>query len=241
MTERSPKARSIDVRRPAISWCAAALLIIALPLTSGCSTVRQGGGQELTGFLSHYDRMEPPSDGLAAYWADPDFELADYDAALITEIEIWDKGRWTTAGASVDAQRLASLFQDRLTDALQESGWRMTDESGPRTLEIQVALTELEGTNSLGNLLTRAPYPTSMAVKLAGRAGGAEIFVGSAAAELRLVDSVSGEVLAEAYDRGVGNNSVVNIGSTWADVNDVLTNFARRIGEGLDKTSSTND
>lgn len=203
-------------------------LVLLLPLAS-CSTTRASSDQEVSGFLSDYERIERPEKGKAAFWADPEFNFEDYDSIQVVDVEVWeyeglDRG---------EAERIASLFQSQVQERLAADGWRISNEPGSRTLSIRLALTEVEGANRFGSFVTSIPYLTTEAIRLASAASDVHVFVGKASTELQILNSETGALLAEAYDRRVGDHRLQNMGSTWGDVEDAIEVFAERIAEGL--------
>lgn len=211
---------------------------VAFGLLAGCSSTRQSTNQELSGFLMDYERLERPESGRAAFWANPSFELSDYDAIQVAEVEIWDSTKRSDGIVQDDAVRLANMLRERTVAKLEAAGWRVVEEGGPRVAHLRMALTELNGANRFGNILTSMPYMTTPAIKLVSAASDIHVFVGKASTELQILDSANGTVLAEAYDRRVGAHALSNIGSTWGDVEDSLEIFASRIAEGLAKENS---
>ncbi|MFT5732589.1 MAG: hypothetical protein ACI80K_004401 [Paracoccaceae bacterium] len=210
------------------------LTFVALALLAACSTTRGSDDQKLSGFLSDYSRMERKESGKATFWANQEFRVSDYDAMLIQEVEIWAANRRDSEGlVDEDAERLAVMFHEKTVEELEKQGWLIATEPGPRVAHLRLALTELDGANRFGSILTSIPYMTTPAIRLASAATDVHVFVGEASAELRLTDSTTGIVLAEAYDRRVGSHRLRNIGSTWGDVEDALDVFASRIAKGL--------
>ena len=215
-----------------------ALSAIALALfaVASCASTRSAGGQIHSGFLSDYDRLEQPDSDRAAFWANPDFDLGNYNAFRIPEIEFWIADG---AGAEdEDAQKLAALFREKLSDKMIANGWSEATASGPGVIDLRIALTELKGASRFGNALTSLPYLSTQVIQLTSAATDVHVFVGQASTELQISDSSTGVILAEAIDRRVGAHSLGNFASTWGDVKDALGVFAQRISEGLSKTDN---
>ena len=217
------------------SACAAFLLTcIALLAATSCSTTRQSGSVRESGFLSDYGRLESDPVG-GNSWADPEFELFDYAGLFVPEIEFWLSEGNESSLSKENAERLASLFRAKTIEKLQEQGWRIVEEPGERTVSVRLALTELEGANRYGNIITSVPYVSTAAIQALAITSDVNVFVGQASTEVQVVDSSTGKVLAEGLDRRVGAHSVVNIGSTWGDVEDAIEIWSGRIARGLSK------
>ncbi|MEM8713503.1 MAG: DUF3313 domain-containing protein [Planctomycetota bacterium] len=210
----------------------ALLALVSLVVFTSCATTRRAGGQELTGFLQHYDEMTTAPRG-AQHWRSDTFNPSNYDSVRIEAIEVLDDDEQTSDGRSADADRLVTRFVERLEEGFEREGWRKRSAVGGHSLALHIAFTELSGTNPVGNTLTRVPLPSTQLIKLGSRLFGFEVFVGSVAAEMRVVDGETGELLLEAYGRRVGNHSIRNIASRWGDVEDAMDLFADRVVEGL--------
>ena len=229
---------------PSLRFSASKTLVAASLLSlfaASCASTRHSADQDLSGFLTNYDLMARSDDSDATFWADPSFDLDSFDAVWVQKVELWDassqSGGEVGEMATDDAKRLAGMFREKTVAELGKQGWDIATGPGPRVLGIRMALTELDGANRFGSVLTSVPYMTTPAIQLMSAATDVHVFVGQASTELQITDSDSGKILAEAYDRRVGAHSLGNIGSTWGDVEDAIKVFAKRLAKGLSKTA----
>lgn len=208
-------------------------LVVMAFLGGGCSTTRHSHSQEQSTFLSSYERLESGGWGRAQYWADSNFKLEDYDRALVPQIKLYVSE--ASGITPEDAGRLSSMFRDQVTKRLQEVGWEIAKQPGKRTLTLSIALTELNAANPYLNGVTAVTPYLSVGIKALAITADVHVFVGEVSAEMQIVDSSSGEILAEAIDRRVGSQSILNVGSTWGDVEDAMEVWAERIAVGFTK------
>ena len=134
--------------------------------------------------------------------------------------------------SEADQQRLKDLADEIFTEELRKSTrFTMVDAPGPEVLVVRGALLDI---------VSNVP-PTTV--------GRSDIFisrVGEATLVLEIVDSVSGETLARAAERGAaepaGNRGIRS--STPANTNEVrrlLRRWAVRLREGLDNFQSSSE
>jgi hypothetical protein len=120
-----------------------------------------------------------------------------------------------------DLQRLANNFYLLLQKEL-EKDYEMVREPGPRTLRIQVALTDVEASWAAMDTVASV-IPISMAVSAAKEfATGKPAFVGEVSAEVKATDARTGELLAAAVDRRVGGNEIEASIDNWDDANKII-------------------
>ena len=124
---------------------------------------------------------------------------------------------------------------DVVNERLVEKGWELADAPGPRVALVRLALTEVDGAHPVGNILTSLPYASSGAIQLLAVTADVHVFVGKVSTEVQVTDSTTGVILAEAVDRRVGSHSLLNMGSTWADVEDAIGVWVDRLARGLAK------
>ena len=209
------------------------LASFGLLLLGACTTLESSTDRQ-AGFLTDYDRLRPDEVG-GNSWARPGIDLSQYDAAFVPPVELWVTDDVRDELDAEDAARLCGLFRAKVLEKFGEHGWKITSEPGPRVCTVRMALTELEGANPYGNIVTSLPYQTTTAIQVLALTADVHFFVGQASTEVQVVDSATGEVLAEGLDKRVGAHSVWNIGSTWGDVEDAMDVWADRIAEGLSK------
>lgn len=212
-----------------------AVLLSSCLAASSCSTTMESKPVRHSGFLSDYARLGVPESGGGMSWANPDFDLADYDSLFVPNVEMWLSQDNDKKLTKENAGRISGMFRSRTLELIAKRGWRIADKPGKRTATLRLALTELNAADPVGNLVAgSAPY-LGTAVKVLAITADVHFFVGEVSTEVQILDSTTGKILAEALDRRVGNHSVWNTGSTWGDVEDAIGVWTERLAHELSK------
>ena len=110
----------------------------------------------------------------------------------------------------------------------------MASDPGPGVMRVQVALEDVSGAvpvlRSISMIIPQARVLATL--KLA--ATGTYPFVGSAQAEARITDSVTGEVLAAGVDKRVGSGAV-STAAQWqyGDAENAITAWSQQLTDRL--------
>lgn len=207
-------------------------LALALALCA-CAVTRETGRAVASGFLSDYTILRAGGDGEPQlFYARPDEAFSGYRAVLIDSVTIW-RSDSTSKLSSEDQRSLA----DRLYVALHEElgkSFAIADAPASRTLRLRAAITEVKGARVVGNTVTSVLPPARVATTVAGLATNTQVFVGKAAIEVELRDSLSNELLAAAVDERAGQKTVRGVGGTWAQVEAAFDSWAKGIRSWLD-------
>jgi len=214
-------------------WMRVVVTMAVLAVTVGCATTRHSEGIRHAGFLSDYNRLEDTGPGGSHHWSNPEFQLSDYDAVCVPQVELRLSKTNQDDLQPQNANRLATLFRTSAMDKLKEKGWIIAAEPGERTFTIRLALTELNPANPYANVVTGLPTYINTATLVLGVTTDVHLFVGKVSTEVQVIDSEDGTILAEALDRRVGSQSPLNMGSTWGDVEDVIDIWTDRLAAGF--------
>ena len=207
------------------------LPIFALPTLWSCTTLHSNRSSN-SGFLTDYERLESSGRGEADWWVEPNFDLSPYTALHVPPVELWLSEENGAEVASEDSSRLLNLFHAMTVKKLREDNWEVVSQPSPTALNLKLALTEIGAANRVGNAITGFTPYLAPTVRTLAIAGDVHFFVGRVSTELQITDS-QGKVLVEAMDRRVGAHSVLNVGSTWGDVEDAIDLWAERIAQQL--------
>lgn len=220
----------------------AAMVIAFLLLLPACSTtvesapeaakaVEAGGPlpAAVTGFLGpDASKLAPgPEGGAALVWVNPNAQWKSYDKILLEPVQFWATD--DSKVSAEDQQTLTTYFFNSLQTNLQKS-FTLVDQPGPGVMKLQVALmdatTATPGLRSVSVIVPQARI-LNMAQSLATKSYA---FVGSAEAEMKATDSVSGELLAEAVDQRAGGMGLKGAASfEWGDTQNAMDYWAERI------------
>jgi len=218
----------------------AIVLILAFLVPSlGCAA-RQARKVGESGFLGDYSDLQKggPNDPLL-YYERPDANLSRFDKLEIEPVTAWSDADGLNNVPEEDLQALLNYTDKRLREVLGQS-WTLVERSGPRTLRLRVAITEIAGANfmmkSVSSVLPQALI-LGGAVELASGTRG---WVGKAAIEVELVSSLTGKRYAAGVDKRQGARGVAGPGSTWNDAKAAIDywvdDLAKRLQELRDKS-----
>ena len=202
-----------------------AVVALALLCAAGCSTTQQQkpnivasaqGAQnpvpQFSGFLGDYSLLQPGGQGQALYrYVAPNINWSQYNAVMIDPVTFWD-----AADSSVspeEQQNLCTYFYNKLRESMVKH-FQVVDQPGPGVMRLQVAITN--ATAAVPVLRTASVVIPQMRIinRLKEFATGSFAFVGSARAEGKVTDSVTGQILAEALDQQMGGNNI-QTAATW--------------------------
>lgn len=212
-----------------------AAALAGLLFASACSSTRESAIDREAGFLSDYGRLSSNATGGGDNWVDPEFSLHDYDNLYLPAVEIWLSEANQASISTESASKLAQLYHDQAVEKLRDQGWAVVASPGRRTAIVRLSLTELESPNAVGSILTSVPLISTLAIQVTAATADINVFVGEASTEVQIIEATTGKILAEARDRRVGAHTLLNMGSSWADVEDIIDIWTTRLGDGFAK------
>lgn len=220
----------------------AAGALATILLSSGCSTtveskpeaamaLESGGAlpSSVTGFLgADASKLAPgPEGGAALVWINPNAQWSNYTKIQLLPVEFW-----AAADSKVptsDQQVLTEYFYNALRTNLSKS-FTLVDQPGPGVMTLKVAL--MDATTAVPGLRSVSVIvPQARVLNLAqSLATDSYAFAGSAEAEMKATDSVTGELLVEAVDRRAGGMGIKSAASfRWGDAQNAMDYWAEKI------------
>jgi hypothetical protein len=188
-------------------------------LLSGCASTQSAPPQRYSGFLEDYSILTPRegSNGAALRFVKPGARLGRYEQLLIDPVVVYyGVGTGLHDIPEQDLETLANHLYSALVRQLR-ADYPLVQRPGPDVLRIQVALTEAKPSDVALNTVSSA-LPVRPISDLKQVATGTQAFVGTAGIEARIVDGVSGELLAAAVDRRQGGKRLEDTQGGWGDV-----------------------
>jgi len=187
----------------------------------------------VTGFLGpDAAKLAPgPGGGAALVWVDPAAQWSSYTKIQLMPVEFWAAADSKVSAA--DQQVLTEYFYNALQTNLSKS-FTLVNQPGPGVLILRVAL--MDATTAVPGLRTVSVIvPQARVLNLAqSLATDSYAFVGSAEAEMKVTDSVSGALLAEAVDQRAGGMGLKGAASfQWGDAQNAMDYWAERIPQRL--------
>lgn len=212
-------------RSQAIVW--GGCLLAALFVFTGCARTQQERSVEPSGFLGDYSQLKTGGGERALlYYIDPAADFAGYDKIIIDDVAVWTK-------ADVDEEQkkefalLATYMKTAMERELQKD-YTIVDEPGPGTIRLRTAVTSAQGANVALDVVTTYIPVGRVLSEGKNLALGTQSFVGSAAVEMELLDSMTNERLAAAVDARAGGKTFKSL-DTWGDAKEAIDWWAERI------------
>ena len=216
--------------------------LAAVLFVAGCSTTvestpaaakaLESGGTlppAVTGFFGpDASKLAPgPQGGAALAYVNPNAQWSNYTKVQLMPVEFWAAADSKVSAA--DQQTLTEYFYNQLQTDIAKS-FTVVNQAGPGVLTIRVAL--MDATTAVPGLRTVSVIvPQARVLNLAqSMATDSYAFVGSAEAEMKATDSVTGEFLAGAVDQRAGGMGLKAAASfQWGDAQNAMDYWAQRI------------
>jgi len=232
----------INSLRTKLGTAIAATALAAALMASGCSTTVESqpsaakametGGplpSSVTGFLGpDAAKLQPgPQGGAALAWINPNAQWASYTKIQLMPVEFWAAADSKVSQA--DQQTLCTYFYNALQTNLAKN-FTLVDQPGPGVMTVRVAL--MDATTAVPGLRTISVIvPQARVLNMAqSMATDSYAFVGSAEAEMKMTDSVTGETLGEAVDQRAGGMGLKSAASfQWGDAQNAMDYWAGKI------------
>jgi hypothetical protein len=163
----------------------------------------------------------------ALRYVNPNARWTQYKKVLIAPVTFW--GGDDTKVSAEEQQKLTNYFHQALQQQLSTK-FQVVDQPGPGLMTVAVALEDASGaTPILRSVSMVVPQARALAT-LKYAATGTYAFVGSAQAEGKVTDSVTGEVLAAAVDKRVGGGSIASAAQwQWGDAENAMKAWAQEL------------
>ena len=214
-----------------------AILMGAILASAGCGATKQARTVERLGFLKdYYPRMvegdENAGESLLIY-KNPRVALIPrntYKKFMLDPVLVFRGPHSKMNGISQEqAQLMADTFYALIYQEVSKD-YQMVDKPGPDTLRAQVAITHLEESWPMLDVVSTIPAPMNVLAAgsmLKNVATGKPAFKGEAVIEAKVSDSQTGDVLRAGVDRRVGAKKLsAESFNSWADVYESLRYWA---------------
>ena len=211
-------------------------------LAAGCAVTQQVkvSDQDYCPFLGATvcAKLTPTSDKKEAdlRYINPSAQWTQYNKVLIHPVSFW--GGDDTKVSAADQQTLTNYFYEVLEEQLSKK-FQIADQPGPGVMTITVALDDVTTATPVLRSLSVAEPHVRLLATLKYLATGTFPFVGSAQAEVKISDSVSGQILAAAVSKRIGGGSLKNA-DVWelGDAEHALTYWAQMMADRLSSWTS---
>lgn len=215
-----------------------AILLFMLVVT-GCAATQEAKSVEKSGFLGDYSLLKEgerstfqqgaENQALLVY-KNPAADWRKYRKIWLDPVTVWmsQKDSQLKDVSVEDRQRLAALLWSKLDEFLRED-YQMTSQAGPDVMRIQAAITEAESSYAVLDTVTSIIPQTRLLSGMKSLATGVSAFTGSASVEIKMTDSATEAILAEAVDRRGGTKSLSGVTNSWNDVEEAYRFWAEKV------------
>ena len=211
----------------------AIICLLIISILAGCAATKQARDVDQTGFLGDiYPKLQKGKEGEALLVYKPykpdKARFAKYTKILLDPVTVWRGEESRKEGApQKDIQIVADHFYSLLYLTFKQD-YEMVPSPGPNTLRIQVAITKLEESMVVLDVVSTVVPQARALSGLKGLATGKPAFVGEASVEAKVSDADTGRVLAAVVDRRVGGKKLeAEAFDSWGDVNEILEFWAK--------------
>ena len=226
-------------RKPSVMTMRLVIIVLmgAILASAGCGATKQARTVERLGFLKdYYPRMvegdENAGESLLIY-KNPRVALIPrntYKKFMLDPVLVFRGPHSKMNGISQEqAQLMADTFYALIYQEVSKD-YQMVDKPGPDTLRAQVAITHLEESWPMLDVVSTIPAPMNVLAAgsmLKNVATGKPAFKGEAVIEAKVSDSQTGDVLRAGVDRRVGAKKLsAESFNSWADVYESLRYWA---------------
>jgi hypothetical protein len=217
----------------------AAGIVLALTVligAVGCASPerQKNTGVQPSGFLGDYSKMQPGLEGQAQLvYVSPDAGFSDYRLVILDPITFWYRPGGTLEEVPKETRRMVARHLTKAIHQELRRDYGFTMDSGPEVMRLRVAITEEAGSTIVGDTVTTAVPVTRLPPGDRELDAGSRKFMGTAAVEVELVDSLTGTRLAAAVANEAGGQKLSGQTSTWADVDAAFGFWAKRMRERL--------
>lgn len=217
----------------AVLFCGVAMSGCAQTVESKPAVMQQvEGGQPapvVSGFFGQdASLLQPGTKNQAAMvYVNPNVQWSQYNKILLQPVEFWDDAS-TTVSAS-DQQMLGDYFYNQLKEGLSKD-FTPVDHPGAGVLVLRVAIV---------NVTTATPVLRTMSVIIPqarvlngvqSLATGSYAFAGSAEAEMKATDGLTGQFVAGAIDKRAGGMAMSQaVQWQWGDAKAAMDYWVHRI------------
>jgi hypothetical protein len=186
---------------------------------------------------SDCSRLTPGGkDQAALRYINPAAQWTSYSKIMIEPVGFY--GGDTTKVSAADQQKLVDYFTEQLNVQLAKK-FQIVQEKGPGVMKIQAALTDASaatpGLRSVSMIVPQARLLSSLKYATSDTYP----FVGGAQAEVKIMDSITGEVLAEAVDRRIGGGAIkTGLQWEWGDAENAINQWCEMMAQKLSSWTS---
>ena len=176
---------------------------------SSCTKTHQAKKVEEKGFIEDYSQLQEDKEGLSnLIYINQDVDYTKYDKIWIETLTFYVlEGSDLEKVPQEDLEELLEYLNKALVRELSED-YEIVDQSGPGTMQLRFALTQLSSHNRVTNTVSTYVPQARAFSELKRLATGKHMASGSVAYEAEMLDSVTGERLAASMGAKTGGKAI---------------------------------
>lgn len=160
-------------------------------------------------------------------YVNPKADVKKYDKIIVDPVMVRKDGQLDQKELQ-NYQTLANNAYVYLTEELQKN-FKIVQNPEPGTMRIQMAIIDADSSKPVRNTMSTI-MPIGMGISaMKYGATGKMSGVGEITSEMKLTDASTGELLGAALDRRVGGKDITKLWSSWANADDALKYWAKRL------------
>jgi len=214
-----------------ISFIFSALLIM------GCASTYESGKGKQKGFIEedYFELTEDAEGNLSLLYINEEADFKKYDKIWIETVTAYVyEGSSLEKTKQGDIDKLVQYFEDALERELAKD-YEIVEAAGEGTLKLRVALTEISGSKRLLNTVSTVAPPARAFSELKRFVTGTHSFVGKAAYEAEVLDSITGVTLAVKVGSRGGGKRLRSAQDKYRDVKAAIDFWAKNFSEKLNQ------
>ena len=224
------------IEEKAMNMFKSLLICLFLLFVSSFSQTLYAEKAQPSGFLKDYSNLKKgEGEDPLLFYINPETDFSKYTKIFIKPIQVWKQSDDSLKDVSEeDLNMLSHLLYQSLNTEL-EKDYEIVGINGSDVMELRVAVTEAKGSNVALDTVTSIVPQARLFSKVKKLTTGTEAFVGGAAIEAEIVDSVSGSRLMAMVDEKSGSKSIKGSTNTWSDVEKAYQEWAQGLKNRLEK------
>ena len=169
-------------------------------------------------------------------YLNPAAQWTQYNKVMIDPVTFWS-GSSTRVSPS-DQQTLVNYLSQQLHTQLGQK-FEIVYQPGPGVMKLDVALVDMSSATPMLRTITMIVPQARVLSSLKYLATGSFPFVGGAQAELKITDSVTGQVLGLFVDKRIGGGAISNAFQwRWGDAENAVNHWAELAATRLSSWTS---
>ena len=205
-------------------------LCVLLGLLGGCESTKQARVDSTSCFLNDYSILRVGKvDEADRIYRKPLVDWKSYRKVLLDPVSIWkpSQKQLDAHAEALDLEHFADYFYHALYQSLSND-YEMVFDPGPDTLRVQAAITNIEQSWVILDVITAMPG-VDLFSRVKEYTTGKPLFTGGTSIEFKVVDAKTQDLLMAGVDRRVGTKDIdADAFDSWADAEAAMNYWAQQ-------------